>query len=123
MLVWVSKLTTFSGRPSRPPAAFISSTAKASTSYIGLPAASSPPERSYMLAIPIGSAAVADWATAGANTLAAALGTKFLRVIFMVCHPMLFGHEEQDTCHGRAGGSAVVAFSDAWGTRRRELAE
>src|SRR5258708_17507041 len=41
-----------------------------------------------MLAITIGSAAIADGATSGANTLAAALTTKFLRVIFMFDTPV-----------------------------------
>src|ERR1700720_2356909 len=71
MLVWVSKLTTLISRPSRPPASFISPTAKLRTSYIGLPAASRPPDRSYMLAMTIGSAAAALRTSAGARTVAA----------------------------------------------------
>src|SRR5258707_15580932 len=84
MLVWVSNATTLMGRPSSPPLALISSTAKVRTSAIGRPMDSRPPDKSYMLAMTMGSAADADLMTAGDRTeTAAAPFTKDLRLIVM----------------------------------------
>src|SRR5271155_2619053 len=102
MLVCVSKLTTLISRPSKPPEAFISATAKFKTSYIGFPADSSPPDRSYMLPITIGSpAAAALRIIAGAKTLAAAVVFKnALRVLLMTLSSLMIHDSQQKACHG-----------------------
>src|SRR5271156_5371748 len=124
MLVCVSKLTTLISRPSKPPDAFISSTAKFKTSYIGLPADSSPPDRSYMLPITIGSpAATALRMIAGAKTLAAAVVFKnALRVLLMILSSLVMHKVQQKACHSPrlgCGGAVPEKRSIALRARRQ----